>query len=260
MPYDLIATADYLPSKNVFLVDVDMSAYLLEYYIQRKDYAGIVSSLQDEQLKDLICCFAIHLAGRTAFETHAWTLNIVSEHPYSLFVTGSSGEMDENGLVKSTIVGNVLTENIRHSDTNGFHAQCTRRGSTFNSYVPCDTSSIAGMVEHFYRKSEQLPIRIALSANSDTGAGIIALPGFDRDWFESADIAQLLRYNETKTRMRTCKFEFKCDCSPEKLLPFFRALSQKELQEIYGDDKELLITCPRCGKRFVIGRELVAPI
>jgi redox-regulated HSP33 family molecular chaperone len=57
-----------------------------------------------------------------------------------------------------------------------------------------------------------------------------------------------------KTEMRRCAFSFKCDCSPEKLLPFFRALAPEALHDLYGDDEALQITCPRCGKQFPIAR------
>lgn len=259
MAYELIAKSEYIESKNVFLIHVEMSDYLIEYYAYRKDQLAGIDGDQDSKLKDLIACFAIHLAARTALETHAWTLNIVSEEPYSLFVTGDTGEIDESGIAKGNLVGNVLTEHIRHSDTNGIHAQCNNRGKTFNSYVPCDTDDIALMVETFYQKSEQLPLRIKLSAASDTAIGLAALPGFDPEWFANVDLEELVANPQKieKTHMRSCMFSFKCDCSPDKLLPFFRTLEHDAVDELYGKDKELLITCPRCGRQFPIDRSLV---
>jgi redox-regulated HSP33 family molecular chaperone len=59
------------------------------------------------------------------------------------------------------------------------------------------------------------------------------------------------------TAVRTCHFAFKCDCSPDKLAPFFRSLDDAALDELYGGDTELSITCPRCGRGFSLPRELV---
>ena len=259
MSYELIASTDYLPLHNVFLIHIDMSQYLLEFYVQRKDFADVVTTEQDSKLKDLIACFSIHLAARTTLETHAWTLSIVNEHPYSLFVTGNTGEIDESGIAKGFLVGNVLTENIRHSDTNGFHAQCTGRGKTFNSYVSCESPDVTSMVENFYAQSEQRPIRIKLSGTNDTAIGLAALPGYEPEWFSNVNIEELSANSEKieKTRMRNCKFTFACDCSPEKLLPFFRTLTPEAVSDLYGEDQELLITCPRCGRKFAVDRSLV---
>jgi hypothetical protein len=259
MPYDLIATSDYIRSREIFLIRADMGEYLIDYYIHRKDHAPVTKAEHDAKLKDLIACFAIHLAARTTLETHAWTLHIVSEEPYSLFVTGSTGEIDDKGIARGFLVGHILTEHIRHSDTNGLHAQFTSKGKTFKSYVSCDSSDIPAMVEAFYQQSEQRPIRIKVSSTSDTAVGLAALPGYDPEWFRAADIDELVASSGQldKTEMRNCAFTFTCDCSPEKLLPFFRTLAPETLHELYGDDESLQITCPRCGKQFTIDRDQI---
>ncbi|MFM1849099.1 MAG: hypothetical protein RL417_2573 [Pseudomonadota bacterium] len=259
MAYELKATSDYLRDREVFLIRIEMSEYLLDYYHQRRELAASTARAHDEKLKDLIASFAIHLTARTALETHAWTLHIVDEQPYSLFVTGSTGELGEDGIARGFLVGHILTEHIRHSDTNAIHAQCINRGKTFRSYVPCESSNIASMVESFYRQSEQRPIRIKISETSDSAIGLAALPGFESAWFYGVDLDELAAESEKldKTRMRNCHFTFTCDCSPEKLTPFFKTLGAQGLADLYGDDEELMISCPRCGRRFAVRRELI---
>lgn len=259
MAYELKTTSDYLREHEVFLIRIEMSEYLLDYYHQRRALAPETIREHDEKLKDLIACFAIHLTARTALETHAWTLHLIDEKPYSLFVTGSTGELGEDGVAKGFLVGHILTDHIRHSDTNALHAQCIHRGETFRSYVPCDSSRIASMTESFYRQSEQRPIRIEISTTSDTAIGLAALPGYDPEWFDSVNLTELVATVPTldHARMRTCHFTFTCDCSPEKLIPFFKTIGAAGLAELYGADSELIITCPRCGRRFTISRAAV---
>jgi hypothetical protein len=254
----LITIADYLPKREALLIQVDASDYLIDYYLHRKDFAPDTLPEHDEKLKELITCFAIHLSGRTGRETHAWTVHIVAEQPYSLFVTGNTGEIDDTGVARGFLVGNVLTENIRHTDVNSIHAQFTHRGKTFTSMVSCNTSDIPKMVEEFYRQSEQHPMQIVLSQTSDTAIGLVALPEYDEEWIASANVEELPSATEVeKSRMRTCHFSFVCDCSPEKLLPFFRGLTDEALNELYGEDEELHVTCPRCAKQFAVARQEV---
>lgn len=254
----LITIADYLPKREGLLIQVDSSDYLIDYYLHRKDFAPDTLPEHDEKLKELITCFAIHLSGRTGRETHAWTVHIVAEKPYSLFVTGNTGDIDDTGAARGFIVGNVLTENIRHTDVNSIHAQFTHRGKNFTSMVSCDSSDIPRMVEEFYRQSEQYPMRIVLSQTSDTAIALVALPEYDEEWIQNAPVADLPTSSEVeKSRMRTCHFAFSCDCSPEKLIPFFRGLSHDELNDLYGEDEELHVTCPRCARQFSVARDAV---
>jgi molecular chaperone Hsp33 len=258
MNYELISESAYISDKNVFLIRIDMSAYLIDYFLKRKEIGQNTSTEQEEKLRDLIACFAIHLTARTAFETHAWTLTLISEKPYSLFVTGSTGELSDDGIARGFLLGNIMTDNIRHPDSNSIHAQFISHGKVSNSYAPCESDVIPEMAETFYSRSEQLPLRIRLSDNDDTALGIVALPGFDVDWFNKVDLLDFANSGiGEKSKMRNCRFTFNCDCSPEKLLPFFKTLDEASINELYGDDKEIMITCPRCGRRFRIDRELM---
>lgn len=255
MTSGLVAISEYIPKREGLLVKVDMSDYLIDYYLHRKAVAPNTLPEHDQKLKDLLACFAIHLSARTGRETHAWTVHIVADHPYSLFVTGNTGEIDQSGIARGFIVGHILTDHIRHTDVNSIHAQFSSRGKGFTSMVRCDTSDISKMVEQFYAQSEQHPLRIKLSDTSDTAVGLVALPEYDEEWISSVDIEYAAESKDVeRSVMRTCSFSFRCDCSAEKLIPFFRSLSSASLQELYGSDDQLHITCPRCGKQFEIAR------
>ena len=114
-------------------------------------------------------------------------------------------------------------------------------------------------VEKFYAQSEQYPLRIKLSDNSDTAVGLVALPEYDEEWVRSVPIEEATASPEVERHfLRTVHFKFACDCSPEKLLPFFRSMSSESLQDLYGSDDELQITCPRCGRQFGVHRSEIA--
>jgi hypothetical protein len=268
MPNFLTTVTEYIAEREALFVRVDMSGYLIDYYLHRKDVAAGISAEQDEHLKDLIACLAVHLTIHPSAEAHAWTLHLIAEPPYSVFATGSliapgsavASGSESNGA-DGYIVGNVLTENIRHTDVNSLHAQFTdSKGNSFKSYVQSENPDIAAVIEHFYEQSEQQPLRIEISRNSDTAVALAALPGYDSEWFRSVSLEQLAN-DSTPLRksMRRCSFAFFCDCSPQKLLPFFRSLSKENLDELYGDDEQVTIVCPRCGRQFILARSDLRP-
>jgi len=169
--------------------------------------------------------------------------------------------MDDSGIARGFIVGHVLTEHIRHTDVNAIHAQVSHRGNTHRSLVRCDTSDIPRMVEQFYDQSEQYPFRVLLSDTSDSAIGLVGLPESNETWIRAANLEEVSQSKELeRSPMRTCEFEFACDCSPEKLIPFFQSLPQESLLELYGADDVLEISCPRCGKQFSIRREDLSPV
>lgn len=257
MNQPLVCTSQYLPGYEALLINLDMSGYLLDYYLHLRQHVPDMSPEHDEKLKELIACFALHLTVHPPQGTYAWTVHLVSEKPYSLFVAGSALPGRHS---RSYIVGHVLTENIRYTDVNSFHSQfVNNEGTSFRSYVQCESPEIPRMVEHFYAQSEQLPLRLAISRTSDTAVALAALPEYNQEWFATADPEAIVHSTEIiKKEMRTCEFVFACDCSPEKLLPYFRSVDKTTIDELYGTDAALQISCPRCGKRFEISREEVA--
>ncbi len=252
----LLSSTEYLADREALLIQADLSGYLIDYYLHRRQTAAHLTPEHDAALKELIACFAIHLTIRASAESHAWTVHMVAENPYSLFVTGQLGPLRESGAADGYLVGNVLTDHIRHTDVNSFHAQLTDpRGRSRKSFVKCESSDIPRMVEHFYEQSEQQSLRIQHSESSDRVTGLLALPDHDRAWFESVSLEELRDDGgEPRKLMRTCTFRFACDCSPTKLLPFFRSLSPEGVDELYGHDDELTIVCPRCGRAFSVSR------
>lgn len=245
----LISKSEYLPQKKVLLVECDLSAYLVDYFLHLKNNIESPDPIKNEKLRDLIACLALHLSIRPPEETVAFTLHMHSAEPYSLFATGN--------VNSKFIVGHVLHENIRHTDINMFHAQTLKnKVQSTTSAVRCETDNIKEMFETYYEKSEQLPARAFFIENSDKAIAIAAMPDYDQAWFEAIpkefpeeEIAKL-----EKKLMRNYEFFFQCDCSPDKLLPYFKSLDKKSLDELYGKDTALIIGCPRCGRKFDIER------
>lgn len=252
MQQALISKSVYLPEKRVLLVECDLSAYLVDYFLHLKAHIVNPNPHREEQLRKLIACMTLHLSIRPPEETVAFTLHMHGEEPFSLFVTGNAR--------LQFIVGHVLEENIRHTDINMFHAQTMKNdGQSYTSAVRCESEDIREMFESYYAKSEQLPVKAFFIENSDKAIAIAAMPDFDQEWFAAISKefpAEEIAALEKKT-MRDYQFFFRCDCSPDKLLPYFKSLDKDSLDELYGEDSALIIGCPRCGRKFDIERKLL---
>lgn len=232
-----------------------MSDYLLDYYIHRQKFAPETHFDHDNALKDLIACLAVHLTVRPSAESHAWTAHFVSSSPFSVFVTGELTQLEDARRAEGYITGNIITENIRHTDVNSLHAQRSAPdGTVYRSYIQSESAEAGAILERFYQQSEQLPLRIFLPRDSDKAFAFAALPDFDEAWFSSTALEGFIP-DTNAIHLRSCEFRFFCDCSPDKLMPFFNTLSDEELEELYGEDRELIISCPRCGRNFAVEKK-----
>lgn len=234
------------------LVHCNFADFLIDYYIDRKQKQDQDSPERNQKLLQLMAGAALHITVRSPEESVAWTLLLQDEQPYSVFVTASPSE--------NILVGQILTENIRHTDINIFHSQISRsKGKVSNSSIRCEVDDIELMVETFYEKSEQLPLKASLLRDNDDAIILVGMPQVDMGWFEQNEPAQVFDELESYSPklMKQCNFRFACNCSAEKLLPYLRAVSKEQLEELYGDDENIVVNCPRCGKNFGIKRTML---
>ncbi len=241
----------YLPDQKSLFLKVEYSDFLIDYYIHLKENGLSPSPEQDEQLKRLLACLAIHLCLRSPKETVAWTLHMQSEQPYSLFATGNAEQQ--------YLVGHVIMEHIRRTEVNAIHSQVmTESGDSRKSVVQCLSPRVLEMVETYYSQSEQLPIRLKLSETSDTAYGLAAMPDYDEAWFKTVSFENIESLEPPQMKkMLDYEYTFRCDCSAEKLIPYFTTLPDEQLSELYGNDEHLVILCPRCGRSFKLRQDEV---
>ena len=246
----LSSTSYYFPDKKALLLHSDLSEFFIDYYLNLKENNTQLSPRHDEQLKLLLACLSLHLTMRSPTETFAWTVHLQSEKPYSLFATGNStGEY---------LVGQVLTDNIRHTDMSILHSQVSRKsGEASKSIVKSENNTVLGLFQEFYLQSEQLSLHLACLENSDQAFALVAMPGYDKDWFGTespTDVWESLESRQYK-KMKECQFYFHCNCSAERLLPYLRTIDNLTLEELFDGSDTLQANCPRCGKMFWISRK-----
>ena len=195
---------------------------------------------------------ALHLASRPRNEATAWTLSW-QDPRYNLFVTGS------NNL--GNITGRIFTEDVREQDNNLFFSQITRDGEPARqSTIHARSEDFFTTVEDYYRDSEQRPARLFRYSEEDF-VMIAAQPECDLDWFYSMtnESVRELDAAEELSLLEKRYFTFDCGCSLFKLLPVIGNLSAEARDDVFGNDEKepAIITCPRCGARYAMTREML---
>lgn len=245
----LLTQSFYLPQQQCLLLHANLSDFLIDFYLNLQEKGLAPSAKQVEQLKDLFAYLSLHLASRAPDETVAWTVHMQGDPPYSLFATGCSAD--------GYLIGQIITDDIRETDTTLFHSQVSRpQGESRRSVVMHDGTELADAVAAFYRESEQTQMTFHISADSDEAFALAAMPDYDTQWFSEAEPRKVFEQRDQLQAklLKENRFEFRCDCSVEKLLPFFETIDDATLEDIYGDSPSVTVQCPRCAKTFDILR------
>ncbi len=122
-----------------------------------------------------------------------------------------------------------------------------------------DSESALLTVEQYYRESEQLPARIAMKDGE--ALMILSMPEGDWEGLETASQAELLaafhEANEGGSLQKSYEYVFyyDCRCDVKQMHGVVSSLPEAEQDYLWGDEGELHIECPRCGKRYNLMRD-----
>jgi molecular chaperone Hsp33 len=197
-------------------------------------------------MQDGLAAASLHLSNRLKNEVIAWTLNL-REPRRNLFLTG--------GTADGHVTGRVMSEGVRVEERSRLFVQVSRpRHEPHTSVTAVEGLDLLDIFEQFYAQSEQLPARF-FRLPEEIYVSIHALPGVDRDWIASLEIADTLRLAGASPLIEERIFRFECGCTPEKMHRTVRALFGDKPDELFREDSRVEVSCPRCGRQWWLSRE-----
>lgn len=138
------------------------------------------------------------------------------------------------------------------------YAQNIRQGKEpQTSVITLEGTRVEDWVECFYRQSEQRTAR-AFDLGNDQYALLTAQPDADHDWLSeltAQEVATIADTEETKC-LETRRFQFRCGCTIEKLLPVIRSL-KKDFADELSEQGYIEASCPRCGAAYKVTADMV---
>ncbi|GAB4223326.1 MAG: hypothetical protein Kow0062_23230 [Acidobacteriota bacterium] len=133
-------------------------------------------------------------------------------------------------------------------------------GPLVQSHVESTSTDPARIVEHYFAQAEQTRARVAVDDGGDVvlvrplpdarGADLLDRP--DEALREAVHRA---RANDRLERLEDVLLYYGCRCNDAMVLEMIASLPDRQRREVWGDERELEIECPRCGRRYRIRRE-----
>ncbi|HEY6452675.1 MAG TPA: Hsp33 family molecular chaperone HslO [Steroidobacteraceae bacterium] len=158
--------------------------------------------------------------------------------------------------------------------------EADERATRYQGIVALEATHLAGCLENYFATSEQLPTRIALSADGQRTAGVLlqklpvsnaqgeALGAMSQDAWETLQVRvaaleqpllQLGTAEEVLQRVcaeHDCRLfggtpvRFACRCSSARVDNVLRSLGAEELRGIVAEQGAVTVTCEFCGRPY----------
>lgn len=240
----------FVRGRNALLARADFGVLYVDYYLHQGQHGYQHVPRYDGMLKEALAALTLHCASRPWNETWAWTIHF-HKPLLNLFVTGDNR--------RGAVVGQLFTEDVKDDGRNLFLADCVReRGEPRRSYVEFTGVDPIEVVEHYYAQSEQRPARYFQLGPEDL-VMITAQPQCDMAWFEALDVeaVRALDQTETLSLLEERCYRWDCGCSQERMLGVLAPIMRQDPAGLFGEDELLRISCPRCGARHIITREVL---
>lgn len=199
------------------------------------------------------------------------------EGPVSLVVVQATSEKTVRGLAhwKGPVPAEAdLRELMGESGYLVLTLDPSEEGQQYQGIVGLEGRTVAGVIEDYFARSEQLPTRLWLAADGARAGGLLLqrLPdreGLDPDaWDRAVHLASTLTegellslpsndllyrlFNEESVRVFDPEYvNFRCSCSAQRVANMLRGLGRDEVRDILAQEGEVRVHCEFCGKPYV---------
>jgi len=115
-------------------------------------------------------------------------------------------------------------------------------------------------VERYFEEAEQTLIRIAVDSDG-RGALLRPMPGGNFDDISGLKDDELiarcfgLADEGAIKKLEEVLLFYECPCNQQQIDKMIRSLPEHQLAELWGDLEMLEVSCPRCGRRYIVKKQ-----
>lgn len=206
--------------------------------------------------------------------THDYRLRAVARFDAAaVSALSANGASEEAGRSTGGVFRRLVGSEGRFAVT----VEADERNMRYQGIVPLSGDSLAGSLEAYFARSEQLPTRVLLAADGERGAGVLVqkLPedattddtqmreiweqaqrGIERLSTEDllqCPVEELLGRGFAAQDMRLFRgapVQFECRCSNGRVTSLLRALGPDEVRDVLREQGSVTVTCEFCHRPY----------
>lgn len=206
--------------------------------------------------------------------THDYRLRAVARFDAAaVSALSANGASEDFGGASDSVFRRLVGSEGRIAVT----VEADERNTRYQGIVPLSGDSLAGSLEAYFARSEQLPTRVLLAADGERGAGVLVqkLPedaatdeeqmreiweqaerGIERlsaDDLLRCPVEELLGRGFSAHDMRLFRgapVQFECRCSHGRVTSLLRALGPDEVRDVLREQGSVTVTCEFCHRPY----------
>ena len=206
--------------------------------------------------------------------THDYRLRAVARFDAAaVSALSANGASEDIGGASDSVFRRLVGSEGRIAVT----VEADERNTRYQGIVPLSGESLAGSLEAYFARSEQLPTRVLLAADGERGAGVLVqkLPedaatdeeqmreiwaqaerGIERlsaDDLLRCPVEELLGRGFSAHDMRLFRgapVQFECRCSSGRVAGLLRALGEDEVRGVLKEQGAVTVTCEFCHRPY----------
>ncbi len=204
--------------------------------------------------------------------THDYRLRAVARFDAAAVAALSENAASEGAGATGSVFRRLVGSEGRFAVT----VEADERSMRYQGIVPLSGDSLAGSLEAYFARSEQLPTRVLLAADGERGAGVLVqkLPEEAandeqmREIWEQAErgieqlsaedllrcpVEELLGRGFAEHDMRLFRgapVQFECRCSHGRVTSLLRALGADEVRDVLREQGSVTVTCEFCHRTY----------
>jgi molecular chaperone Hsp33 len=206
--------------------------------------------------------------------THDYRLRAVARFDAAaVSALSANGASEDAGGASDSVFRRLVGSEGRIAVT----VEADERNTRYQGIVPLSGDSLAGSLEAYFARSEQLPTRVLLAADGERGAGVLVqkLPqdaatdeeqmreiweqaerGIERlsaDDLLRCPVEELLGRGFSAHDMRLFRgapVQFECRCSHGRVTSLLRALGPDEVRDVLREQGSVTVTCEFCHRPY----------
>jgi molecular chaperone Hsp33 len=237
-----------LRDDNAVLAVGDFSDLFEAYAAHVRRWELPLDPLGEVIMRQMLAGAALQMSFRVPEERSAWTLNL-KKPPLNAFVAGG-GRAD-------TLTGRYFVEGVETSeDSRLFVERSHPKHRPSRSMLTVEGLDALVVYEQLYERSEQIPARF-LELEETRMAMVQGLPRSERDWVQGLDREEVgTILDEDLETIETRDFRFHCGCDGDRMARALVRFFRHDPEKLFAGEEGAETSCPRCGARWYIDREL----
>lgn len=238
--------------------------------LQRRHYPEPVRAILGQAMA------AAALLASTVKGQGELTLQLQGQGPLYMLVSQCTGDRGLRGLARwrEQLVGDTLTS-LCQPGTLVITLDPQDSRERYQGMVDLDSANLAGALENYFSRSEQLPTLLHLAANSQRAVGWLLqrLPQAPQDpdpaldWERICHLAatvsadELAQYSPTELLTRVFAedqirlfpaepLHFHCSCNRDRIAQVLISMGNEEVQDILEEQGMVSVACEFCGQDY----------